>query len=219
MNKKEELFWDIIEILFKNNILGYIILIGSWVEYIYEAANYFHGFEANLKTKDVDFLIKNISKPRERIKLVEILENEDYLLDKDYLSGVYKFYKDRNLEVEFIARELGKGKSEPYKVDSLGIKVEGLRNMDVLINNSTTLIVKNFPISVPIPQSYILHKMIIYKERTKKAERDFLSIDNILGQIKKSKTEVEVLKGIYGSLSKKQKNLIDYYCKLNFIKL
>jgi len=53
--------------------------------------------------------------------------------------------------------------------------------------------------------------MIIYKERTKKAERDFLSIDNILGQIKKSKAEVEVLKGIYGSLSKKQKNLIDYY--------
>jgi len=105
MNKKEELFWDIIEILFKNNILGYIILIGSWVEYIYEAANYFQGFEANLKTKDVDFLIKNISKPRERIKLVEILENEDYLLDIDYLSGVYKFYKDRNLEVEFIARD------------------------------------------------------------------------------------------------------------------
>ena len=62
MNKKEELFWDIIEILFKNNILGYIILIGSWVEYIYEAANYFQGFEANsitclLKRTKIYFII------------------------------------------------------------------------------------------------------------------------------------------------------------------
>jgi hypothetical protein len=63
MNDIKNIFWDTMKELSKNEVLGYIVLIGSWAEYIYEASNYFKEFEANLKTRDIDFLIKNINKP------------------------------------------------------------------------------------------------------------------------------------------------------------
>jgi len=55
MNNIKKIFWKTIKILEKNKFLEHVILIGSWAEYIYEVSGYLKGFEANLKTKDIDF--------------------------------------------------------------------------------------------------------------------------------------------------------------------
>lgn len=219
MENKKSLFWDTIRIFSENNILEDVILIGSWAEYMYEVANYFKGFEANLYTKDIDFLIKNIRKPKDKINLVGIMEKEGFVIEIDYISGLHKFYKDKELEIEFLVREMGKGQMEPYDVESFGIKAEGLRNLDILIENAIALKVKCFEVYVPSPQSYILHKMIISKNRKEKIEKDYLGIDNLLNHIKQSESEMSKLKNLYMKLTRKQKEKVDKFCKRNLIKL
>jgi len=80
------LFWDTIRILSVNNILKYVILIGSWIKYIYKTSNYFKDFVTNLYTRDIDFIIKNIRKPKEKINIVNILKKEGCLVDIDYFQ-------------------------------------------------------------------------------------------------------------------------------------
>ena len=48
MKNNKSLFWDTIRIFSQNGILTYVILIGSWVEYIYEVSNYFKSFKASV---------------------------------------------------------------------------------------------------------------------------------------------------------------------------
>ncbi len=219
MNDIKKLFWDTVKELDKNNVLEYIVLIGSWAEYIYEVSGYFKDFEANLKTKDIDLLIKNINKPKEGINIVKILEDIGYDTAIDYLDGTYKFYKGKDLEIEFLVREMGKGQSQPYKVTSFGIKAEGLRYTDLLINNAIQIRIKGIKINVPSPQAYLIQKIIINKQRKQKADKDFLAIENLLENIKRSDPELKKLLTLYNSLTKKQKKIIDLFLSKNFLKM
>ena len=137
------------------------------------------GFEANLKTRDIDFLIRNINKPRKKISIIEILEKEGFETSVDYISGVYKFFSEKDLEIEFLVREMGKGQSDAYNGPSFGIRAEGLRHTGILIENNRTLEIKNIIITVPTPQAYLLQKIIINKKRKSKKEKDYLSIENL----------------------------------------
>ena len=219
MNEIKKIFWETIKILYKNKVLEHVVLIGSWAEYIYETSSYLKDFEGNLKTKDIDFLIKNINRPKEGINIVDILEKEGYETSIDYISGIFKFYKSKDLEVEFLAREIGKGQSEPYKVPSFGIKAEGLRFTDLLVRNTVNIEVKNMEITVPIPQAYLLQKIIINYRRGKKAKKDYLSIENLMENIKRNSSEFKKLKDLYNALSKKQKNIIDKFLTDNLLEL
>jgi len=219
MNDIRKIFWETIKIFKKNNVLEHVVLIGSWAEYIYEISDYLKDFKANLKTKDIDFLIKNINKPKEGINIVDILEEEGYETSIDYISGIFKFYKGKDLEIEFIVREIGKGQSEPYIVPSFGIKAEGLRHTDLLIRNTVNIEIKNIEIIVPTPQAYLLQKIIINNQRKNKADKDYLGIENLLENIKRSKREYKKLIDLCTTLTKKQKNSIDIFLNDNLFDL
>ena len=219
MNNIKKIFWETIKILEKNKVLEHVVLIGSWAEYIYEVSGYIKNFEANLKTKDIDFLIKNINKPKKGINIVDILEKEGYETAIDYINGVFKFYKGKDLEIEFLVREIGKGQSEPYKVPSFGIKAEGLRYTDLLVQNTVNIDIKNINITVPTPQAYLLQKIIINEQRRYKAEKDYLGIENLLENIERSHIEYQKLKELHTTLTKKQKNKIDKFLKENLFDL
>ena len=53
MNEKEEVFWDVLRILDREGVLPYVMLIGSWSEYIYQHF-LIEGYSANLRTTDID---------------------------------------------------------------------------------------------------------------------------------------------------------------------
>jgi len=53
--------------------------------------------------------------------------------------------------LEFLVREMGRGQSEPYEVTSFGIKAEGLRNTNILIDNIDVIEVGDIKIIVPTP--------------------------------------------------------------------
>ena len=217
MNDIKRIFWETINVLGKNRVLEHIVLIGSWAEYIYEESGYLRNFEANLKTRDIDFLIKNINKPREGINIIEILEKEGFETSIDYISGIFKFFKGKDLEIEFIVREIGKGQVEPYDVPSFGIKAEGLRHIDLLLRNITIIKIKNIRITVPIPQAYLLQKIIINNQRKNKADKDYLGIENLLENIKSSDLESRKLKDLYAKMSKKQKKIINRFLNDNLL--
>ena len=219
MNDIKKIFWETIKILKNNNILEHVVLIGSWAEYIYEKSGYLKNFEANLKTRDIDFLIRNINKPREAINIVDVLEKEGFETSIDYISGIYKFYKGKDLELEFLVREMGSGQSEPYEVPSFGIKAEGLRNTNMLIDNIDVIEVEDIKIIVPTPQAYLFQKIIINSKRKSKAEKDYLSIENLLENIKSSDSEFQKLKDLFNVLTKKQKKIISKFLKDNLLEL
>jgi len=217
MNDIKKIFWETINVLGKNRVLEHIVLIGSWAEYIYEESGYLRNFEANLKTRDIDFLIKNINKPREGINIIEILEKEGFETSIDYISGIFKFFKGKDLEIEFIVREIGKGQAEPYDVPSFGIKAEGLRHIDLLLRNITIIKIKNIMITVPTPQAYLLQKIIINNQRKNKTDKDYLGIENLLENIKSSDLESRKLKDLYAKMSKKQKKIINRFLNDNLL--
>ena len=57
-------FWAFIKLLNDNQLLDHIILIGSWAEYVYAQSGILQGYSANLRTLDIDFLIKNMRIPQ-----------------------------------------------------------------------------------------------------------------------------------------------------------
>lgn len=218
---QEPIFWETIEILNTHGVLPHLILIGSWAEYIYQTAGYYEGFQSNFRTMDVDFLIPNIRRPAQKVKLCDAMENRGFLVRQRPSDGLTKFSRGEGpLEIEFIARELGAGRTEPYKVESLGIKVVGLRQLDILSQHTTVLLVRSYFITVPVPQAYVLHKLVINEQRQgAKKEKDLSAVENLLGFIKRSDKELTKLREIYNSLTKKEKAMVDVTCKKNFIKL
>ena len=72
---------------------------------------------------------------------------------------------------------------------------------------------------MPIPQAYLLQKIIINNQRKNKAQKDYLGIENLLENIKHSDSESQRLIDLYVTLTKKQKNIIDKFLKDNILEL
>jgi len=55
MSIQQKEFTRFIKLLSDNDCLRYVILVGSWAEYIYEQTGLLKGFDANIKTLDIVF--------------------------------------------------------------------------------------------------------------------------------------------------------------------
>jgi len=216
MTEQKKTFWNVIEILDKLNLLDYVLIVGSWAEYLYEESNYFDFFISSIRTTDVDILVKNVRKPDEKVdSLSEFAKNNcDVMFDN---FGTTRLLKN-NLEIEFLVREMGAGQTEPYDVKSLGVKAEGLRYMDYPIDYSVKVESKGYKILIPTPAVYVIHKLIINRDRKEdKREKDLRAVQNILTFIKRNEKESKLLKKIYIELPKKAKKRVDEVCRVNDI--
>ena len=64
-----------------------------------------------------------------------------------------------------------------------------------------------------------MQKIIINKQRKNKANKDYLGIENLLENIKRSSREYKKLKDLYTTITKKQKNTVDIFLKENLFDL
>ena len=72
----------------ESGCLDYVVLIGSWAEYIYQHAKILPEYEANFRTKDIDFLIINLKKPKERRDLVGTINwNYCFYLRNEHITA------------------------------------------------------------------------------------------------------------------------------------
>ena len=121
--KQEELFWETLKIFNEICLSAHVMLIGSWAEYFYKDM-FKTDFRPEIRTRDIDFMYRNISIPDEKIPLIAALTQNGYLYTEDPYSGVAKFYKEDLLELEFLTRVQGSGR-ESVSNSQFGYKVGG----------------------------------------------------------------------------------------------
>jgi len=216
--EQENAFWTTIDLFNHQGLLPFIMIIGSWAEYIY--ASYFKtDFKPNMRTRDLDFLYRNIGKPQNKIAIITELSQKGFVYREDTVTGVGKFFKDNLLEIEFLACSFGKG-TPTVKIPSIGITAESLRTINMLVEYPLELNCKDYNIIVPEPAAYVLQKLYTNPtRRVDKQEKDIRAIRKLLPHIKLSETDHSRLKIIFNSLHKNHREIILKTCEKNFIEL
>jgi len=222
MTEQQLAFWDLIEVFDKDGLLPYVMLIGSWAEYIYQL-ELKSGFKSNLRTRDADFLYLNINLPKDKVfNIAKSMGEKGFVYTEDSISGVGKFLKEDLLELEFITRVLGQGRSI-NEIKSLKIRAEGLRTVNMLaayplrINTSTLYSgIINSVITVPEPEAYIVQKLLANPTRTPtfKQEKDIQAVRELLGHVNKRRVH-DILVG----LTKKEMAAVNDTAERNFLSL
>lgn len=213
MERRTEIFWELISLLNQKGLLPHLILIGSWAEYLY-SQTILPGYQQQFVTSDLDILILNINRPVDDKGLPQTLSEYGYLVTVDRLNNTTKFFKEGELEIEFLTTVKGSGHAFSYHVPSLvGVTALGIRNLDLLAQYRIPLEVGNYTINVPKPQIYILHKLLINKDRKEKKIKDLMAVRNLLLFIQQDPPQIEELRRIYSDLTKKQQTLINQTCE------
>ena len=209
MSIQSEEFLRFIKLLHDNECLDHVILVGSWSEFLYRDSGMIRGFDPNLKTLDIDFLLKNLKKPLKPVNLIELAKADGYLVESDYITGATKIYDKRGLEIEFLLNKVGAGAETVLKTN-LGVTAQTLRHMNIILRNTVQVEYFDMKVTVPIPEAYLLHKMIINDQRGIKQEKDRQAIVNLWEYIDKEK-----LSELYIKLTKKEKESVNVFMAHN----
>ena len=124
----------------------------------------------------------------------------------------HRFFKPE-LEVEFLVREIGAGQADPYDAPDFGIKVTGLRQMDLLSENLMRIHLRDCEIQVSLPEACVFHKLLIQRQTEEKSQKDLRAVENLLEYITLHPNRVVDLQKLYGKLSKKQQRRIADRCQ------
>ncbi len=206
MEKRFELFDRIISKLGETGVLTDIILIGSWCLYIYRDLFKDADTMPAVRTVDLDFLVPNPPKIKHKVDISKILEELDFLEEFSHLSGNSKFVHP-DLEVEFIIPEKGRGKDGPHIIKEINVRAQGLRYVDLLQDHTMVVPYENYPVKVPEPSAFVLHKLQLSGRRGKK-EKKIKDLETAIGlgeYLVTRKDQVVKMKEIYGKLPGKWK--------------
>ena len=198
-------FWAFIKLLNDNQLLDHIILIGSWAEYVYAQSGILQEYSANLRTLDIDFLIKNMRIPQQAVNIPALAKEMGYTVAQDVLEGTTKIYTPDLMEIEFLIAQKGKGDRRVMKT-SMGVYAQALRHLSPMLNNTIAIELFDFSITVPSPESYVIHKMIINKDRGVKKEKDQETINSLFPYL-----DSEQFNMIVGQLTLKESKLVNEY--------
>lgn len=208
---QETEFLKFIKLLDNNGCLSHVILVGSWAEFLYDKGNLLPKFVSNLRTLDVDFMVKNLHKPKEKIDIVKLARDDGFLVEKDRLFGTTKIINPEGLEIEFLIAKRGAGNEVSVKTN-LGVTAQSLRHLAILSKYTKIVEFFNMDIEVPLPEAFVIHKIIINNERKEKKEKDKISINSIYKHIDKTK-----FKEIYETLTLKEQKIVTEYVEKNII--
>ena len=205
MNEMEKEFLRVVKLLSDNDCLKHVVLIGSWAEYIYQNTGMLPNGITALRTLDIDFLVRNLRLPQPPVNIEALAIGEGFAVDNDVLLGTTKIRTPSRLEIEFLINQKGAG-TEPVYRTALGVTAQALRGLDLLLYETNIVDYLGIKIAVPIPEAYILHKIIINADRAKesKREKDRNSIIAIFPYLDKNKYSM-----LLERTTKKQRKAID----------
>lgn len=203
-------FDNLIDLFYKLGLLEYIEFIGSWATFLYKTHFNDSNYIPLLRTRDIDILYPNIRRPSKSIDIKSALKDIGFDMSVDRNSGVTRFYKDGDFELEFLVQEKGAGNALSYLISPLDIQAEGLRNMDILIKNTMFIVWNGKSVLVPLPAASILHKLVINAERKPewKQQKDIESAEYLFNYIKNIPAESNQLQTLFSTLTVKQQNKI-----------
>jgi len=103
--------------------------------------------------------------------LESLARKNGYVVDNDSLLGTTKIRTPSRLEIEFLIAQRGAGVEPVYKT-ALGVTAQGLRGLNLLSGHTITVSWFEIEITVPAPEAYVLHKIIINEDRNKEEKRE-----------------------------------------------
>ena len=209
-NEQQKEVLRLLKILNDNNVLDHVVLVGSWSEYVYALGGVLPGFTANLRTVDVDFLVKNLRRPTAPVDVAALAKEEGYSIGHDTLTGTTKLVSPAGLEVEFLIPKKGSG-SEQVLQTNLGVVAQSLWHMTAVVNNAITANILGMKVQVPCPEIYVLTKMIINDVRKpEKQLKDARSVQKLLPYL-----DYDKLDALFTSLTKKEQARIRAFIEKN----
>ena len=205
MNAQEKQLLKLLKSFDDNGCSDHLILIGSWAEYLYCAAGILPDYEAVIRTLDIDFLVKNLRRPVPSINIVSLAKEEGFYVEADCLTGVTRLLSPDGFEVEFLIEQKGKGSETALKTN-LGITAQALRHLDLLRDNTLEIRYLGIKVCIPVPEAFVLHKMIINSERKHKTEKDQTVINRMYPHL-----NLDKFNELLGALTKKERKVVNQY--------
>ena len=198
-------FWKFIKLLHDNDLLEHVIVIGSWCEYIYAQGGVLPDYSAMIRTLDIDFLVKNMRKPTDKVNLSTIAQENGYTVFFFNDTATTEIYTPDLMEIEFLIEQKGSGVDLVIKTN-LGVNAQALHHVGMLKQHTITVPLFDMNITVPTPEAYAVHKVVINESRGKKSEKDMNAVQNILPYLNHEKLNV-VIEG----LTKKERAIAETF--------
>lgn len=201
MEERFKLFDAVLEALHTSGALASLILIGSWCLHVYRCTYPDSDEIPSLITSDIDFLVPQTQKFTKTIDVSNILKDLGFEIIVSPINGYTKYIR-RELEIEFLVPEIGRGKDGPRVIKNLNIDAQALRYLDMLREYTEWIPYRDIPLRVVGIEAYIVHKFLVSgrrKDRNKR-EKDITSAVQLLEYISKLEARTNKLKYILESL-------------------
>lgn len=200
MDDQQMAFERVLRLLDSAGCLEHVILIGSWVEFVYRESGLLKGFNPIIRTLDIDILVRNLRRPNPPANLVTVARDAGYLVQSDRLDGSTRLLDMSGLEVEFLICKVGAGVEETLKTH-IGVTAQAMRHLDILSSHTVRVICLGYSLIVPTPEAYSVHKMVINSKRGLKAEKDAATVLGLYPSLDSDKFSM-----VLGSLIKKERS-------------
>lgn len=171
MEERYRLFDTVLKTLHDEGALAGLILIGSWCQHVYKAV-YRNTVEIPaLITSDIDFLVPNPPERSREVDVPGILEKLGFEMVASPTGTMIKYIR-RELEVEFLTPETGRGTDGPRVIKSLRVRAQGLRYLSMLQEHTGIVNYNGIPVRTARIEAYVLHKYLIGGRRKKKEKKE-----------------------------------------------
>ena len=207
LTEQQKAFSKVLDLINEAGCLPHVILVGSWAEFVYREAGLLEGFAPQIKTMDVDFLVRNLRRPNPAAELIPLARERGFLVESDVLNGTTKLLDTSGLEVEFLIGKMGAGTEVALKT-TVGVTAQALRHMEILSGNTVEVMCLGHLVRVPAPEAYAIHKMVINQQRGRKAEKDALAVMGIWPYLSQEK-----IGAVFASLTRKERARAEKFMK------
>jgi hypothetical protein len=171
VDAKFEILYTILKDLQDAGILKHVVLVGSWCQEFYR-----HHFENSFeipatRTMDADILIPRRLKLAHPVDMHEIFRKRGFVTQMHYDSGFAKFIH-RELTFEFLTDAGAKADEKQHTIKDLNIVAQELHFMNIPLAYNMAVQFKDLTLTIPEPEAFALHKLIVSQRRGKSDKRD-----------------------------------------------
>lgn len=162
---------EVLRRLSREGVLKHVVLIGSWCMLSYK--DYFRNVEYHpaVRTRDIDILVPLPPPFTQTVDVETMLRDLDFVIGFRGKHGCISF-THRDLLLEFLVPERGRGSNKPYPLPALGANAQRLRYLDLLLQETIWGRLGGIRVRLPHPARFALHKLIISMRRKTKEKRE-----------------------------------------------
>lgn len=166
-----ELCSEVLRRLDREGVLQHVVIIGSWCMLSY--GDYFRDVEYHpaIRTSDLDILVPVPARFTRTVDVESLLRDLDFVMGFRGEHGCIVF-THRDLSLEFLVPEQGRGSIKPYPLPALGANAQRLRYLNFLLEDILWGRLGGVRVRLPHPARYALHKLIVSTRRQKTVKRE-----------------------------------------------